>query len=105
MSRSAATRCSGTATIVRPAPSCAPMSDVRVDPERKLEFLAHAEVEARRRGLHDVTIVDCDCHHYETQSLPEIARHIAKPAIRRVFERYSPAAIARQMMPGTPGDR
>jgi uncharacterized protein len=81
------------------------MSDVRVDPGRQLEFLAHAEVEARRRGLHDVPIVDCDCHHYETKSLPEIARHIERPAIRRAFERYSPAAIARQMMPGAPGDR
>ena len=81
------------------------MTDVRVDPERRLEFLAHAEVEARRRGLQDVTIVDCDCHHYETQSLTEIARYMDRPAIRRVFERYSPGAIARQMMPGTPGDR
>jgi uncharacterized protein len=81
------------------------MSDVRVDPERKLEFLAHAEVEASRRGLHDVTIVDCDCHHYETQSLHDIARHMEKPAIKRVFERYSPMAISRQMLPGTAGDR
>jgi predicted TIM-barrel fold metal-dependent hydrolase len=78
---------------------------MRVDPDRRLEFLAHAEVEARRRGLHDVTIFDCDCHHYETQSLGEIAKYIEKPAIRRVFERYSPGAIARQMMPGTAGDR
>src|SRR5207302_4330183 len=65
----------------------------------------HADVEARRRGLQDVTIVDCDCHHYETGSLRDIARRIERPAIRRVFERYSPAALARQMMPGTPGDR
>ena len=72
---------------------------------RGQEFLAHAEVEARRRGLHDVTIVDCDCHHYETQALPEIARYIDTPAIRRAFERYSPVALGRTMMPGTPGDR
>lgn len=81
------------------------MSAVRVDPRRKLEFLAHAEVEAQRRGLQDVTVFDCDCHHYETQSLREIAKYIDKPAIRRTFERYSPVAIARQMMPGTAGDR
>jgi predicted TIM-barrel fold metal-dependent hydrolase len=79
--------------------------EVRVERDRKVEFLANATREARRRGLQDVHIVDCDCHHYETKSLREIARYIDSPAIRRVFERYSPEAIARTMMPGTVGDR
>jgi len=84
-------------------------SDVRqatVVAQRDFSFLANARREVERRGLHDVPIVDCDCHVYETTALPEIARYIDNPNVRRSFDR--PAGLAtlmHTMLPGNLGDR
>jgi uncharacterized protein len=76
-----------------------------VIPDRGFSFLANARREVERRGLFDVPVVDCDCHVYETTALPEIARYVENPAIRRPFERYSQFMLAHAILPGNLGDR
>ncbi len=77
----------------------------RVIPDRGFSFLANARKEAQRRGLFDVRVVDCDCHLYETTALPEIARYIDNPNIKRSFERSSLAMAMHALVPGNLGDR
>jgi uncharacterized protein len=77
----------------------------RVIPDRGFSFLANARKEAQRRGLFDVPVVDCDCHLYETTALPEIARYIDNPNIKRSFERSSLAMAMHALVPGNLGDR
>ena len=76
-----------------------------VIPDRSFSFLANARKEAQRRGLFDVPVVDCDCHLYETTALPEIARYIDNPNVRRSFERSSLAMAMHALVPGNLGDR
>jgi predicted TIM-barrel fold metal-dependent hydrolase len=76
-----------------------------VIPGRSFSFLANARKEAQRRGLFDVPVVDCDCHLYETTALPEIARYIDNPNVRRSFERSSLAMAMHALVPGNLGDR
>ncbi|MDQ6773893.1 MAG: amidohydrolase [Candidatus Dormibacteraeota bacterium] len=81
----------------------APQAEVIRD--RTFSFLANARREAERRGLFDVPVVDCDCHLYEATAIPEVARHIENPNIRRGFERASPGMIMHALIPGNLGDR
>src|SRR5215469_5461737 len=84
--------------------SDAPQAAVVAD--RGFSFLANARREVERRGLQDVPIVDCDCHVYETTALPEIARYIDNPNVRRSFERPAGAGtLMHTMVPGNLGDR
>src|SRR5258708_21264521 len=73
--------------------------------DRGFSFLANARREVERRGLFDVPVVDCDCHLYETSAIPEIARYVGNPAIRRALEHYSQFMIAHVMLPANLGDR
>jgi predicted TIM-barrel fold metal-dependent hydrolase len=74
-------------------------------PGRDFSFLANARREVERRRLHDVPIVDCDCHVYETTAMPEIVRYIENPNVRRSFERSSVGMLMHAMLPGNLGDR
>jgi predicted TIM-barrel fold metal-dependent hydrolase len=74
-------------------------------PDRDFSFLANARREVERRRLHDVPIVDCDCHLYETTAMPEIVRYIENPNVRRSFERSSVGMLMHAMLPGNLGDR
>ncbi len=73
--------------------------------DRSFSFLANARREVERRGLLDVPVVDCDCHLYETTAIPEIARYVENPAVRRPFERYSQFMLAHALLPANLGDR
>src|SRR5437763_3408186 len=73
--------------------------------DRGFSFLANARREVERRGLHDVPVVDCDCHLYETSAMPEIVRYIENPNLRRSFERSSVGMMMHAMVPGNLGDR
>lgn len=80
--------------------------EARLLPDRQQDhFLVNAEREARRRGLFDVPIVDCDSHCYETVSLPEIVAYIENPNIRRSFMFNSPLVIEPGLISGNLGDR
>ena len=46
------------------------------------QFLDHAAVQARQRNYADFVIVDVDSHHYESESLAEVAKYIESPVIR-----------------------
>jgi hypothetical protein len=78
---------------------------VEVVRDRQRDFLANARREVDRRGLRDMVVVDCDCHHYESSSYPEITPYIDDPSIRGAFERYSPRVLANSLLPGNLGDR
>ena len=47
----------------------------------RTHYLVNAEREARRRGLFEIPIVDCDSHCYETACLPEIVAYMETPNI------------------------
>ena len=81
------------------------VAQAKVIADRRFSFLANARKEAERRGLFDVPVVDCDCHLYETTALPEIARYIDNPNIRRSFERSSLGMAMHALLPGNLGDR
>jgi predicted TIM-barrel fold metal-dependent hydrolase len=75
-------------------------------PNRRQEHhLVNAEREARRRGLFDVPIVDCDSHCYETSSLPEIVAYMENPNIRRSFMVSSAEFIQATVLPQNLGER
>src|ERR1700733_7875274 len=75
-------------------------------PNRRQEhYLVNAEREARRRGLFDVPIVDCDSHCYETSSLPEIVAYMENPNIRRSFLVSSAEFIQATVLPQNLGER
>ena len=84
------------------------VSDARqatIVPDRGFSFLANARREVERRRLHEVPIVDSDCHLYETTAMPEILRYIENPNVRRSFERSSVGMLMHTMLPGNLGDR
>ena len=80
-------------------------AQAQIVPDRGFSFLANARREVERRGLFDVPVVDCDCHLYETTAMPEIARYIENPNVRRSFERMSLGMLMHAMVPGNLGDR
>lgn len=78
----------------------------RLLPDRKQEhYLVNAEREARRRGLFDVPIVDCDSHCYETACFSEIIAYIENPNTRRAFTSSSLESIQANLIPQNLGDR
>jgi uncharacterized protein len=78
----------------------------RLLPNRRQDhYLVNAEREARRRGLFDVPIVDCDSHCYETSSLPEIVAYMENPNIRRSFMVSSAEFIQATVLPQNLGER
>jgi hypothetical protein len=80
--------------------------DARLLPDRQQEhYLLNAEREARRRGLFELPIVDCDSHCYETACMPEIVAYIESPNIRRSFQFNSPLVIEPNLISGNLGDR
>jgi uncharacterized protein len=68
--------------------------DVPRDDVRKLsfeefsttQFLDHAILQARQRNYADFLIVDVDSHHYESESLAEVATYIESPVIRAAMQ-------------------
>ena len=82
------------------------MGQARLLPERQQDhYLVNAEREARRRGLHEIPVVDCDSHCYETACLPEIIAYLENPNIRRSFMFNSPLIIEPGLISGNMGDR
>jgi predicted TIM-barrel fold metal-dependent hydrolase len=80
--------------------------DARLLPGRRQDhYLVNAEREARRRGLFEVPIVDCDSHCYETSSLPEIVAYMENPNIRRSFLVSSAEFIQATVLPQNLGER
>ena len=80
--------------------------DAKLLPGRRQEhYLVNAEREARRRGLFEVPIVDCDSHCYETSSLPEIVAYMESPNIRRSFLVSSAEFIQATVLPQNLGER
>ena len=62
-----------------------PTSEVRqlmVEEFDTSKLLSHAKRQADERKYEDFMIVDCDSHHYETESWPEIIQYIEDPIIR-----------------------
>lgn len=59
-----------------------------IDPTLKsfdtTKLLKNAARQARERRYEDVFILDVDCHHYETESLPEILEYMDDPVIRHL---------------------
>ena len=70
-------------------PSISEIGDAEVLDADKIDLLANAEIESRRRGLYDVPIMDCDSHHYESSCYREIAPYIEDPSVRRPLETYT----------------
>src|ERR1700683_2892987 len=82
------------------------VQDARLLPNRQQDhFLVNAEREARRRGLFEVPIIDCDSHCYETACLPEIVAYIESPNVRRSFHFNSPLVVEPGLISGNLGDR
>src|SRR5579875_3839696 len=82
------------------------VTEARLLPNRQqAHHLVNAEREARRRGLFDVPIVDCDSHCYETVCFSEIIAYIENPNIRRAFETSSLESIQANLIPQNLGDR
>lgn len=80
--------------------------DARLLPDRQQDhYLVNAEREARRRGLFDLPIVDCDSHCYETACLPEIVAYVESPNVRRSFMFNSPLVVEPGLISGNLGDR
>jgi uncharacterized protein len=75
-----------------------------VDPAG-VDLLAAAERESRKRGLYDIPIMDCDCHHYESSAYREIAPYIRAPSVRRPFEKYTLRVLQNSILPANLGDR
>jgi predicted TIM-barrel fold metal-dependent hydrolase len=57
--------------------------------------LEHAANQAIERRYEEFMIVDCDSHHYETESFKEIAKYIDDPVLRHeaVFQGFSGGGI------------
>jgi uncharacterized protein len=86
--------------------STASIRDATLLPNRRQDYyLVNAEREARRRGLFDVPIIDCDSHCYETSSLPEIVAYMENPNIRRSFQVSSAEFIQATVIPQNLGER
>ena len=45
-------------------------------------LLAHAAEQAIERRYEDFSIVDVDCHHYETEAFNEILQYMDDPVLR-----------------------
>jgi predicted TIM-barrel fold metal-dependent hydrolase len=78
---------------------------VFTDPARSGAFLANARRETEARGLRDMLVVDCDCHHFEGTAYKQIARHIDHPTIQDIFAKYGDFQIDHYIVPASLGDR
>src|SRR3954471_15293121 len=59
------------------------------------KLLAHAAQQAQERGYDKFLIVDCDSHHYETESFAEIVEFIPDPVLQKLAKRkVSGGAVA-----------
>jgi uncharacterized protein len=70
--------------------------------ERQRDLLRNASREAEARRLHELPIVDVDCHILETVAFSRLAPYIENPRVRRVFEKYR---VPGMVLPGSVGDR
>jgi predicted TIM-barrel fold metal-dependent hydrolase len=48
------------------------------------QALRNARLQAEKRGLDDVLIVDVDAHHYETEAWAEIAQYLEDPVLKHL---------------------
>ena len=69
------------------------------------KLLINAARQRDQRKFEDILIIDCDCHHYENESIKDIIEFIEDPVLRRTGQVYTSAGTGANspFMMGSPG--